>query len=102
MVNGDYRAYHLTRSGEASAVLGDFEEAKKQLLKAISSRPCDMCNFSGCIDAYNGLIYLACLQDDMEAAAEYQAKAQEILPDDYDAKHIIEQFATKKKKGLFR
>lgn len=100
MVNGCDRAYYLVRSAEALTVLGDYTEAKKRLLLALQSRFCDTCDFSGCIDAYSALVYLACVQGDTNAMERYLDEGLQIVPDDYDLLNTPKIFT--KKKGLFR
>lgn len=97
---GYNRAYYLTRSAEALAILGDFAEAKKRLDKALSSRKCDFCKFCGCIDAYCALAYIACIQGKEDDVNKYIAKGLEVSPYDYDLLNLPQHFM--KKRGLFR
>ncbi|MCI8608945.1 MAG: tetratricopeptide repeat protein [Firmicutes bacterium] len=99
---GYSRAYYLVRSAEALAILGDFAEAKKRLERAINSRKCDFCKYSGCIDAYCALAYIACIQGNEQDLELYTRQGQEVAPYDYDLRYLKQHYFMPKKRGFFR
>ena len=97
---GYQRSFYLSRSAEALAILGKYQEAEERIQLALSGRKCDFCQYSGCIDAYCAMVYMCCIRGDETGAAKYRQLGLEICPYDFDLLYYPDYFM--KKRGFFR